>query len=122
MAEVCVGVPSVVAAALRPALIGWGRARELMLRGHLIDATEALPIGLLQPLVAPAALDALIDDVVRDLLAATQKRLFLQWADRAMSAAIEHGVTTFVASYHESDEAVRHIDRFIALRRRTVVD
>lgn len=37
MPDVRVGVPSVVEAALLRALIGWGRARELMLRGHLID-------------------------------------------------------------------------------------
>lgn len=83
---------------------------------------------MLQQTVAPVALDALVDDVVRDLLAAApgavaaQKGLFLQWEDRPMSAAIEHGATAFVASYRESDEAVRPIDRFFALRRRAVAD
>ena len=41
MPEVKVGVPSVVEAALLPGLIGWGKARELMLRGNIIDAAEA---------------------------------------------------------------------------------
>ena len=40
MPEVCVGVPSVVAAALLPALVDWGQARELMLRGHLIGTLK----------------------------------------------------------------------------------
>ena len=37
MPEVRVGVPSVIEAALLPGLSGWGRTRELLLRGHLID-------------------------------------------------------------------------------------
>ena len=38
MPEVKVGVPSVIEANLLLGLIGWGKARELMLRGNMIDA------------------------------------------------------------------------------------
>ncbi|CAN0455234.1 unnamed protein product, partial [Phaeothamnion confervicola] len=59
MPEVRVGVPSVIEAALLPGLIGWGRTRELLLRGHIIDAAEAQASGLLQHVVAPDALNTL---------------------------------------------------------------
>lgn len=38
MPEVHLGIPSVVEAALMPHLVGWGRARELLLLGETFDA------------------------------------------------------------------------------------
>ena len=49
--------PSVVEAALIPRLIGWGRARELLMLGETIDAETALRWGLVERVVAPEALD-----------------------------------------------------------------
>ena len=46
MPEILVGIPSVVEAALLPALIGSGRARRLLLTGETIDAAQALDWGL----------------------------------------------------------------------------
>src|SRR5213592_3594368 len=46
MPEVRVGIPSVVEAALLPQLIGYGRARRLLLTGVTIDAEEALAWAL----------------------------------------------------------------------------
>jgi enoyl-CoA hydratase len=45
MPEVRVGLPSVVEAALIPALIGAGRARELLMLGETIDAETARGLG-----------------------------------------------------------------------------
>jgi len=45
MPEVRVGIPSVIHAALLPRLIGWGRARWLMMTAETIDATTALAWG-----------------------------------------------------------------------------
>ncbi len=121
MPEVRVGVPSVVEAALLPGLVGWGKARELMLRGHIIDADEALAIGLLQQRVPAAELDALATTVAADIVAGTpdaiaaQKALFLQWEEHAMSGAIERGVEAFVAAYSGS-EPQRAIADFFARR------
>ena len=123
MPEVRVGVPSVIEAALLPGLIGWGRTRELLLRGHIIDAAEAQAIGLLQHVVAPDALDTLALTIANDIAAAApgaiaaQKRLCLQWEDSGSSAAIEHGVQSFVAAYRDGDEARRYIARFFAGRK-----
>lgn len=122
MPEVRIGVPSVVEAALLPGLIGWGKARELMLRGHLIDADESSRIGLLQQVVDASELDALVATVANDLLAAgpralaAQKTLFQQWEEQPPSAAIESGVAAFVQAY-SNDEPQEKIAEFFAGRR-----
>ncbi len=46
MPEVRVGIPSVIHAALLPRLIGWGRARWLVMTAENIDAPTALGWGL----------------------------------------------------------------------------
>lgn len=121
MPEVRVGLPSVVEAALLPGLIGWGKARELILRGHIIDAEESLAIGLLQHLTSSAELDRLRDRICADiaqsgpLAIAAQKRLFLAWEDQPQSVAIETGVGEFMSTF-ESDEPQRAIDAFFAHR------
>ncbi len=61
MPEVKVGLPSVVEAALIPPLIGFGRARELLMLGEIIDADTALRWGLVERVVAPAALDTEVE-------------------------------------------------------------
>jgi enoyl-CoA hydratase/carnithine racemase len=47
MPEVRVGIPSVIHAALLPRLIGWGRARWLLMTAATIDAPTALDWGLI---------------------------------------------------------------------------
>lgn len=123
MPEVRVGVPSVIEAALLPGLIGWGRTRELLLRGHLIDAHEAARIGLLEHCVTPAALDATVTAAVADILAGApaalraQKRLIRRWEESGIAAAIEAGVDAFVASYRGSEPAERATAFFAARER-----
>src|SRR5688500_12653243 len=85
MPEVKVGLPSVVEAALIPRLIGWGRARELLLTGETIDAETALRWGLVERVAKADELDREIDKIVGALLAAgplavrRQKRLMREW-------------------------------------------
>lgn len=123
MPEVRVGVPSVIEAALLPGLIGWGRTRELLLRGHLVDAHEALRIGLVEHCVAPAALDATIAAAVDDILAGApaairaQKQLIRRWEETGIDAAIEAGVDAFVASYRGDEPAARAAEFFAARAR-----
>lgn len=121
MPEVRVGVPSVIEAALLPGLIGWGKTRELLLRGHIVDATESLRIGLLQSLVASEALEAEARAMARDIVAgapgaiALQKRLFCAWQGTDTASAIEHGVEAFVAAY-AGDEPSRYVAAFFEAR------
>jgi enoyl-CoA hydratase/carnithine racemase len=58
MPEVRVGIPSVIHAALLPRLIGWGRARWLVMTAENIDAPTALAWGLVDVVAQPGGLDA----------------------------------------------------------------
>ena len=119
MPEVKVGVPSVVEACLLPGLIGWGKARELMLRGNILDASASFKTGLLQHLCGSDELGPLQEEICADICAAApdaiaaQKQLFMRWEDESASRAIESGVTALVDAY-ASDEPQRYIDKFFA--------
>lgn len=70
--EIKLGVFPPVAAILLPRVIGERRARELILTGELIDAPEALRLGLVNYVVAPAELEAKGQEILsrlRDLSA-----------------------------------------------------
>ncbi len=62
--EIKLGVFPPVAAILLPRIIGDKRARELMLTGDLIDAQEALRLGLVNYVVAPEAIEQKAQDVL----------------------------------------------------------
>jgi len=123
MPEVRVGLPSVVEAALIPHLIGFGRARELLMLGETIDAGTALAWGLVERVVAPAALDAEIDRVLTALSAAgpqavrRQKALMQAWERLPVDAAIAAGVDAFAAAF-SSEEPRRMLSAFAARKRR----
>jgi len=123
MPEVRVGLPSVVEAALIPSLIGFGRARELMMLGEIVDAGTALRWGLVERVVAPETLDAEIDKVLSSLLAAgplamrVQKRLMQAWERLPPDEAIAAGVDAFERTF-ASDEARRMLSAFTERKRR----
>ena len=123
MPEVRVGLPSVVEAALIPSLIGFGRARELMMLGETIDAATALDWGLVERVVAPEALDDEIDKVLAALLAAgplairQQKALMQAWERLPPDGAIAAGVDAFERTF-AADEARRLLSGFFARKRR----
>lgn len=123
MPEVRVGVPSVIEAALLPRLIGWGRTRELVFRGHLIDAATAERIGLVEQVTSPAALDALLAMAVDDIRAGApaairaQKRLVRRWEQLSIDSAIEAGVGEFVQAYRTGEPAA-YTQAFFARGRR----
>jgi len=105
MPEVQVGLPSVVEATLLPTLIGWGATRELLYRGHVIGAEEALRIGFLQKLAPPERLDAelqpWLDDILRAEPAAirTQKRLIEGWLDTDIPTGIQASIDAFAETF-----------------------
>jgi enoyl-CoA hydratase len=123
MPEVKVGLPSVVEAALIPRLIGYGRARELLLLGETIDAERALRWGLVERVVAPEMLDDEIEAVLSALLAAgpqavrLQKQLMRQWEQLPADAAIAAGIDAFVRAF-ETDEPGRMLSAFTERKRR----
>ena len=117
MPEVKVGVPSVVEAALLPQLIGWGKTRELVYRGNLIDAEEAKKIGLVEQLVGDGDIDDATAAAVRDILEAgpnairLQKELCREWERLPLAQAIEAGLDAFSRAF-ETDEPKRYCQRF----------
>ncbi len=123
MPEVRIGIPSVIEAALLPMLIGWGRTRRLIYTGASIDATTALAWGLVEEVVADDALDAAIDRVASDIIAAgprairLQKALIREWEDLPPDAAIARGIACFEDAW-ASDEPRRMMTQFLKSKRR----
>lgn len=69
MPEVKFGIPSGMEACLLPGLIGWGKTRELVFTGEMIDAQEAYRIGLANKVVPQAELLAESEKMVRGIMA-----------------------------------------------------
>src|SRR3954447_21238044 len=68
MPEVKVGIPSVIHAALLPQLIGWGRARWLIMTAATIDAPTALNWGLVDVVATEDGLDAAVEAMLAAIL------------------------------------------------------
>ncbi len=117
MPEVKVGLPSVVEAAIIPSLIGFGRARELLMLGDIIDADTALRWGLIERVVAPDALDAEIAKILAALLMAgpqairRQKALMREWEKLPLDRAVAAGIDAFAKTF-ETDEPNRLLSAF----------
>ncbi len=118
MPEVRVGIPSVIEAALLPALIGQGRTREMLLSGRNYAAVDAEAMGFLQAITGSDALDAAIDGRLRDFLSCgpralrTQKALLNAWQEPGLADAIALSIDAFAASY-ETDEPARMLAPYL---------
>ena len=105
MPEVKVGIPSVIHAALMPRLIGWARARWLILTAATIDAGTARDWGLVDAVAGPAGLDAEVEKAVTAILAcapgaiATQKKLLRDWEDLSLTDSVAVSVPAFGESF-----------------------
>jgi len=125
MPEVQVGTVSVVEASVLPSLIGWGATRELLYRGTMIDAAEAYRIGFLQRVAPLADLDAAMQPIIDDILAAepnairAQKRLIESWLDdTGVVAGVQAGIDAYVGVYLEGKHVARAEQTLQALRAR----
>ena len=122
MPEVRVGIPSVIEAALLPRLVGWGKARELVLTAETIGAADALACGLVERVAPAAELDAALEHWLGALLAAApgalraQKALLREWERLPLGEAIERGIEAFVEAYR-GDEPKALMRRFLERRR-----
>ena len=123
MPEVKVGIPSVIEAALLPALIGWGKTRRLLFTGETIGAHEAERWGLIEWCVPAAQLDGAVEAVLDAILACgpeairLQKTLIREWEDLPPSQAIERGITRFAEAF-ATDEPKRMMGAFLASKLR----
>src|SRR6195952_5250755 len=105
MPEVRVGIPSVIHAALLPRLIGWGRARWLVMTAENIDAPTALAWGLIDKVAPPGGLDAAVEHTVKALLECgpqavrSQKALLRQWEELPLTESVNLSVGVFGQSF-----------------------
>jgi enoyl-CoA hydratase/carnithine racemase len=103
--EVRVGVPSVIEAALLPALVGPGRAAEILFTGNPVDAERALAWGLVNRVVPGGELRSAVEDQLRPILSSgpaairLQKALMLRWRYTDLATAIRAGIEAFAESY-----------------------
>ena len=122
MPEVRVGIPSVIHAALLPRLIGWGRARWLMMTAENIDAPTALAWGLVDAVAAAGQLDDAVEHAVENLLACgpealrAQKALLRAWEELPLTESVNLSVGYFGQSF-TTDEPKRLMQGFIDRKR-----
>jgi enoyl-CoA hydratase len=122
MPEVRVGIPSVIHAALLPRLIGWGRARWLIMTAETIDATTALGWGLVDVVAPEDGLDVAIEKLVEALLKAgpealrAQKALLRQWEELPLTESVNLSVGVFGRTFL-TDEPNRLMQAFIDRKR-----
>jgi len=105
MPEVKVGIPSVIHAALLPRLIGFGRARWLVMTAENIDAPTALAWGLVDRVAAPGGLDDAVEHTVKALLECgpealrIQKELCRHWEELPLTDSVNLSVGEFGKSF-----------------------
>ncbi|HYZ47426.1 MAG TPA: enoyl-CoA hydratase-related protein, partial [Sphingomonas sp.] len=112
MPEVRYGVPSGMEACLIPSLVGWGKARELVYTGDIIDAAEAYHFGYVEKLVPLDELDVQIERWVSSICKSgprairIQKELIRDWEQMSVSDAVQAGIRA-VGRAHTTDEPKR---------------
>jgi enoyl-CoA hydratase/carnithine racemase len=122
MPEVRVGIPSVIHAALLPRLIGWGRARWLVMTAENIDAPTALAWGLVDGVAAAGGLDAAVEKTVAALLECgpealrAQKALLRQWEELPLKQSVDLSIGVFGQSFL-TGEPQRLMQAFIDRKR-----
>jgi enoyl-CoA hydratase len=120
MPEVKLGIPSVVEAALLPMLVGWGRARQILLLGETFSAQDALSWGLLERVTPPEHLDEAVEDWLGQVLSSKpravrlQKKLIRSWEDSPLRAAIQAGIDSFAAAFETDEPTIAMRDFFAA--------
>jgi enoyl-CoA hydratase/carnithine racemase len=122
LCEVKVGIPSVIHAALLPRLIGWGRARWLIMTAATIDAPTALNWGLVDAVAPPGGLDAAVESTVAALLECgpealrAQKALLKQWEELPLKESVNLSIGVFGQSFL-TDEPRRLMQGFLDRKR-----
>jgi enoyl-CoA hydratase/carnithine racemase len=122
MPEVRVGIPSVIHAALLPRLIGWGRARWLIMTAENIDAPTALAWGLVDRVAPEGGLDEAVEQTVQALLACgaealrAQMALLRQWEELPLKQSVDFSIGVFGKSFLP-DEPKRLMQAFIDRKR-----
>lgn len=82
--EINIGfIPGAGATQRMPRLIGWGRAKELMYTGRIIDAQEALRIGLVDKVVPHDQLEEEVNKLAATIV--TKSRIITKYMKQAIT-------------------------------------
>ena len=121
--EIKLGVFPPVAAIMLPRVIGERRARELILTGELIDAPEALRLGLVNYVVQPSELEAKAQEILgrlRDLsapaLELTRRALDASRAER-LEEALARVESLYLNELMKTEDANEGIKAFMEKRK-----
>ena len=123
MPEVHMGLPSVIEAALLPGLIGWGKARAMLLTGELSTAAQALAMGLVEKVVPQDGLEAAVDGWLVAICRATplairsQKALMNRWEQVSVEEGVMAGIDALAEAY-KTGEPQAAIRAFFDAKRR----
>jgi len=121
--EIKLGVFPPVAAVLLPRLIGDKRARELILTGELIDAAEALRLGLVNAVVPSAELEQKTQDMLVKLreLSAPALEASKRAIDMARGRSFEEALTAvedlYLNELMKTEDAREGIKAFMEKRK-----
>jgi enoyl-CoA hydratase len=122
MPEVKVGIPSVIHAALLPRLVGWGRARWLIMTAATIDAPTALSWGLVDVVAPEGGLDTAIEAAVASILECgpeamrAQKALLRQWEELPLTQSVDLSIGVFGQAFL-TGEPQRLMQQFLDRKR-----
>jgi len=117
------GLPSVIEAALLPGLIGWGKARAMLLTGELSTAAQALAMGLVEKVVPQDGLEAAVDGWLVAICRATplairsQKALMNRWERVSVEEGVMAGIDALAEAY-KTGEPQAAIRAFFDAKRR----
>lgn len=123
MPEVRVGLPSGMEAALLPALLGWGRAAELVLTGDIFEAKDMYQFGFVQKLVSASELDIAIEKWLQSILVSgaravrLQKSLMRDWERMSLTDSIRRGIEMCVEA-RRTDEPSKLMAAFLARKKK----
>lgn len=121
--EIKLGVFPPVAAVLLPRVIGDKRARELILTGEMIDASEALQLGLVNYVVPSEALEQKTGELLakfRELSAVAlehTKRAIDAGQGRSLDAALRQVEDMYLHDLMKTHDATEGISSFIEKRK-----
>ena len=124
MPEVQMGLPSVIEAALLPGLIGWGKTREILLTGETFGAADALAMGFVQKVAAPADLDAAVGHWLGFIGRATpaairnQKALMNRWERVSVDEGVYAGIDALSDAYKTGEPQAAIVAFFAAKAQR----
>ncbi|MEE9556201.1 MAG: enoyl-CoA hydratase-related protein [Candidatus Adiutricales bacterium] len=103
--EIRVGVPSVIEASLLPQVIGLSRARELILTGDIITASEAFRLGLVNRVVSRDMLEEETLKKAQQFLRLSPKILSVQkdiidkWQNLGQDQSAEYSIKAFALCF-----------------------